>query len=236
MSDKRSGTAHLHLLHVFSPGAQAVHIYSSHRIFSCCHGSVERSQPRDRPWGCCTPRPCCWFWCPLWARIWCLGWQGLGDLPSLCTHRHPWLVPSWDRLCALRLLPAWNWGPRVPTRCPSCPASAPCAPHLCLALCSAQIWGQLGWCSGAECGDGTFLGCQGWGAAGNLRVEPPSSARSHISGFSTSFVPSLYSLSPLPPLLPPSPPVPLTLTQGFDLLWKAPSSCQTQCSASAETY
>lgn len=39
----------------------------------------------------------------------CRGWQGLGDLPSLCTHRDPLLVHP----CALCLLPAWNWG-RLP--------------------------------------------------------------------------------------------------------------------------
>lgn len=63
MSDKRSGAAHLHFLHVFSPGARAERIYS---VLCSHHISPAVAARQGDPWlRGAVPRPWCCFRCAL---------------------------------------------------------------------------------------------------------------------------------------------------------------------------
>lgn len=183
MSDKCSGTAHLHLLHVFSLGTLAARIYScSHCIFSCYCSSVERSQPGDRPQDAAPQgQAMLLVLVSLMSQDLvfglCWGWQGLGDprvalvpgdalmsrrdLPSTCAWRHPSVFPSQEHPRGF-LPPAsvasGDICPR-PRQLPFLPSFSPPSPLALRLLGGARIRGRLGRGGGAECGGRHQPGC-----------------------------------------------------------------------------
>lgn len=132
MSDKRSSTAHLHLLHVFSPRARAAHTDScSHCIFPCYHSSAEVSQPGDQM---LCPTAMLLVLVSLVSQDLVFGAAGVlvapvlrdvltstRDLPSTCAWGDPLVVPSWEH-------PGWSLPPASGASgdmCPSVPSPPP---------------------------------------------------------------------------------------------------------------